>query len=502
MSAAKLIDSLSLRFSAVAIYFAIALLGCTPNEIVAPTGKTDENDVAIVPSDESIAGPKPELASTPSPSSEKVAGEVPTNVSDGATVQFPVQQQPLPVQQQPPPTDALALRQEAKQLSDELIRRFPNNPDALEIKARFLMLFGETEEAKNCWLAAIKVDANYAYALQGLGKLAILNSEFEHAVEYLKQSIPSQPSNADPVHDLSDAYMKLGKLDESIACLRTFADNNPQSALTFLLLGQSYLAKERFEDAETAFRTVLQISPGQPRAENGLATVLVRLGKRDEAKQLLANQKVARKANDKNRSPEEVFQDELKELSLRFNAVAEFYSANGELRTAEQIALRALVFNSDNVQPKALLVDILQKQDRLQESLDLVNQLSVTDNVNPRWPYTRGALLSLLGDTVAARQAYMDVVRLAPTSPAGYESLAKLAIGTRRELESAIAHASKLVEIRGSAADHELLAQAYAINGDYLRAHQSLSEAIRRDSANKDYLEAMKQLRKAMDSPK
>jgi tetratricopeptide (TPR) repeat protein len=217
---------------------------------------------------------------------------------------------------------------------------------------------------------------------------------------------------------------------------------------------------------------------------------------------LLANQKLNRKASEKNRSPEEVFQDELKELSLRFQTVAEFYSTHGDLRKSEQVARRALVLDANHQQPKVLLMDLLQNQDRIKESLAFADQLCLTDKENPRWPYTRGALLSLLGDRVAARQAYEEVVKLAPTSPTGYEALARMAIGTREGLKSAIAFAQKTVEVRGSAADHELLAQAYAINSDFPKAHQSLSEAMRLDPSNRGYVEAMEQLQRAMGNPK
>ncbi len=501
MSATKSIDAHSTYFSLVAIYVAVAVFGCSPRETITTSSNT-ESKISISPNASSGKGREVDPESAQLQSSKKTASEAIHTKTTETVANAAVAAKPqADAEQQLSPTDALVLRQEAKRLADELISRFPNNPDALEIKARFLMLFGETEEAKNCWLAAIKVDANYAYALHGLGKVAMLNSEFEKAIEYLRKSVPSQPSNADPVHDLSAAYMKIGNLDESIDCLRAFADNNPQSALTFLLLGQNYLAKERFEDAAAAFRTVLQISPAQPRAENGLATVLVRQGKRDEAKQLLASQKIRRKANDKNRSPEEVFHDELKELSLRFGTVAEFYAANRDERTAEKVALRSLVLDPSNLQPKALLVDLFQRQDRLKPALELVDQLAAVEKENPKWPYTRGALLSILGDTDAARLAYEDVVRLAPTSPAGYESLARLAIGTRKNLKSAILNAKKAVEVRGSATDHELLAQAYALNTDFSSALESLTEAIRRDPANNHYSEAMKQLRKAMGTP-
>ncbi len=496
MSAAKSIDVRSWCFTLFVVCIASSVPGCSPRELIHPVEKTESNADAGVGLETKLAQESPQphkdgkLPSRPSDLTPSGPKEVVISNSDGTADQV------IPLQL--PPTNALELRRETKQLAEELIQRYPRNPDSLEIKARFLMLFGETEEAKKCWLAATNIDPTYAYALHGLGKIAILNSDFEQAIAYLKNALSRQPNNEDLVHDLSDTYLKLGKLDESVGCLQAFAENNPKSMLTQILLGQSYLAKEQFEEAESAFRFALKISPGQPRAENGLATVLIRLGKRDEAKTLLTNQKASREANTKSRPLEVVLQDELKDLSERFNTVAEFYSTHGNHERAEQVARRALILNGENLQAKALLVEILHKQNRLKESLDLLDQLSVADSKNPRWPYTRGVFQSLLGNRKAARQAYEKVVQLAPTSTTGYEALARLAIGAREDLPSAILNAQKAVEIRGSAADHELLAQAYAVNSDYQKAHESLIEAIRQDANNKNYIEAMKQLKTAM----
>lgn len=443
----------------------------------------------------------------PDPATKRVAPEPTPTQPTPAQVTLaqvtPAQVTPAsePASAEPPaPADSLQLREEAKQLAEDLVKNTPNNPDALEIKARFHLLFGETEAAKQCWQNALRLAPDYAYALHGLGKIALLNSNYDEAIDLIKKSIPGQPANAECVHDLSDAYTKLGKLDESIETLRAFAEKNPRSAMTYLLLGQGHQAKEQFEQAEAAYRKVLEIAPGTPRAELGLGTVLVRLGRRDEAKPFLASQKANREAVNKNRSAEEVFRDESKECSSRFHIVSEFYLAHGDQSAAERVALRALAFHPGNLQPKALLVGLYQQQGRLKQALELTDQLRAADNQNARWPFTRGTLLSRQGDLAGARQAYADVVRLAPSSHIGYESLARLAIGSGSELNTAIEHAKKAVEIRGTAADHELLAQAYAVNADYPRAHSSLVEAIRLDPTNTHYAQAMKQLRKVMGS--
>jgi hypothetical protein len=145
MSAAKSIDSQSVLFSLVAI-FATVVFGCSPRETVAPTNKTAAKNVPISPNVDSGTIQNPDQKSTPSHSSEKPAPDAlqPTPAEPAPNTTKGVEVPPA-VEPQPPPKDALALRQEAKQLADKLIDRFPNNPDALEIKARFLMLFGETE---------------------------------------------------------------------------------------------------------------------------------------------------------------------------------------------------------------------------------------------------------------------------------------------------------------------------------------------------------------------
>lgn len=318
-----------------------------------------------------------------------------------------------------PPATALELRHEASELAQQLVDRFPNNADALEIKARFLMLFGETQAAKECWLEAIRLIPDYAYALHGLGKIAMLDSHYEEAIDLLSRSLPKQPGVAEPVHNLADAYTKLARLDEAIETLRTFAEANSHSALTWLLLGQAYQAKQQYEQAEQAFRSALQLAPGTTRAEQGLATVLIRLGKRDEATKLLADLRSRETGDNKNRPPEQVFQDEMKECSQRFLGVAEFYSSHHDLREAERVARRALVLDPQNLKAKSMLGNLYQQQGRLPEAIALVREMSQAEPSNASWPFTLGVLLAQSGEMKAAGEQYREVLRLAPQNPLG-----------------------------------------------------------------------------------
>ncbi|MEQ1830123.1 MAG: tetratricopeptide repeat protein [Pirellula sp.] len=442
-------------------------------------------------------------SATVAPSTQVPLAELSVKSSESLQAADPVSESPVAVlTSQTASSEALTLRQEAQRLADELVKRVPNNPDALEVKARFHLLFGESESAKQCWLQAIHLVPNYAYALQGLGKVSMLHSDYLQAIVYLKQSLLSQPANVEAIHDLADSYTRLGSIDDAISTLETIAkpiaEKSPPSAQTLVRLGQSYLAKNRYEQAESVFRQAIQLSPGKTRAEQGLGTALLRMGRQDEARLLLAGQQAVRDSANKILTEQEQLEEEKRECSPRFRMVAEVYLGTGDVVHAEQIASRAVALDPTSAEARTLLFSIYQKQGKTKQAIDLARESQSLSPSNPDWHFTLGILLFQNGEFVAAEAPFREVIRLTPKNPVGYQSLARLLLRNGKNLKEAIPVAEKLVEVRGNAADHELLAQAYAVNSDLERAFQSLSQAIRLDPDNKDYAEAMRQLRTAM----
>jgi tetratricopeptide (TPR) repeat protein len=483
---------------ALFIFCMVCLLGCSSS---SPRGGSDDK----IPSETSHAKPQSVPQDTGGgvglSSSESGLGEATITSftkSQASELQERENGDPIPARELLPPTTSLEMRQEAIALAETLVQGFPDNPDALEIKARFLMLFGEVRGAKSCWMEAVRLVPDYAYALHGLGKIAMLDSEYDKAIDYLSRSIPKQPGVAEPVHDLADAYTKLGRLDDALKTLKAFAEANAHSALTWLLLGQAAQTKQDFVQAEQAYRKALELSPGTSRAEQGLATVLMRLGKREEAKQRLEALRASQPSATNNRSPDQVFQDERKECSTRFHSVADFYASSGDLATATRVARRALALDPKNLKAKSTLSKLHLQNGRLPEAIALLKELRTDEPTNASWPFTLGVILVQNGDSKAAAEQYREVIRLAPQNPVGYEALTQLVLGQGNEVKQVIDIAEQLVKLRGTAADHELLAQVYAITEDYRQAEKSLKEAIRRDPANPNYLQAMKQLQKVL----
>lgn len=392
-----------------------------------------------------------------------------------------------------PPASAIDLRVEAGQLVADLVKQFPGSTDALEVKARFHLLVGENNLAKRCWEQALAIDPNFGYAQHGLGKVAMLQADYATAIQLLMQAKDKLPAEAEPVHNLSDAYLKLGDVAAAIQVLEEFSSAHQDSGETLLLLGQAYVADRQFEKAKQAFEQTLTLHPDSPRAQEGLAKTLIRLGDREAARELLEKQRELRKDEASNRSPDEVFRDECKDYSHRYLYAARVYLAGRMPIRAEQILRKATILDPANTDAWTQLLTQLQRQGQLQQAVESAVQMCQDNPTNAGCFFTCGILQAKAGQHTAASESLKKVIQLAPQSFSGYEALARLQIQIGPSPET-IDLANKVVELRGIAADHELLAQAYAANEKLEQAEGELKKAIQLDPQNTYYADALRQL--------
>ena len=85
--------------------------------------------------------------------------------------------------------DISALKELAASLVDAMATQFPNDPDAMEAKARFYRMIGKLDIAKACWEHALEQSPDYGYAYQGLGSIAVRNSDYVGAVGLLANGV-------------------------------------------------------------------------------------------------------------------------------------------------------------------------------------------------------------------------------------------------------------------------------------------------------------------------
>ena len=393
------------------------------------------------------------------------------------------------------PETGIELRDEAKRLVAHLTAEFPKSADALEVKARIHLLLGETSEARQAWEAALKINPNYGYANHGLGKVAMLTADYAEALQQLLIARAAQPGFADAAHDLSDAYLKTGEVKKAIAVLKRYASSHPDSTETFLLLGQAYLLDQEFESAREAFEKTLELQDDVLQAKEGLGKALMRLGQTEKAKELLRAQKAERDAqNQGNKTQAEVFADECRDYSERYTQAARIYLAGAAPVVAIQVLEKSVLLNGENTDAWDLLLKSYQQQKEMPLALERAKTMC---EINPEVAgchFTHAQLLAQSGDWEGAKNSLEKVVQLAPESVGGIETLIRVLIQLRKEFPRTIELAQKAVQLRGNAADHELLAQTYAINRQFGQAFESLKTALTMDPQNVAYQRAMQQL--------
>lgn len=399
------------------------------------------------------------------------------------------------------PQNASEAKAEAKELVELVVKRFPQLPDTYEVKGRIHLLLGEFQAAQESWNRAIELSPSYIHAYAGLGKVALAKDENEKAAELFEKVLSNTPDySADLHHDLAKAYSNQGEGKKAIETLRKYTELHPESADTFLKLGAEYMAGREYELAKTAYETTLTLVPDLPRAQEGLGRALVRLGDRERARELLESQAEARADEATAPTPDEAFEAELVEYAEKYKDVAQVFLAGGDAVKAQLILEKAVVLDDKNTDAWSALLGLYQRTNQLKRAQLMVEEMCEANQESPSAHFTRGIINSRAGSADAAEDAFRNVIRLAPNSYTGYEALARLLIQMRKELPNTMDLASKAVELRGIAADHELLAQTFAVNGKMQDAKKSLEQAITLDPTNAIYKQTLQQLEKFIAS--
>ncbi len=135
--------------------------------------------------------------------------------------------------------------------------------------ARHLM--GAYDDAVDLYERSIEIQPT-AEAHTFLGWSFSYIGRTEAAIAECKKAIPLDPDFGNPYNDIGVYLIDLGRLDEAIPWLEKAMGAKRYCCYQFphYNLGRILLAKERFEDAERAFKRALEYAPGYTPALVGL----------------------------------------------------------------------------------------------------------------------------------------------------------------------------------------------------------------------------------------
>jgi len=93
----------------------------------------------------------------------------------------------------------------------------------------------------------------------------------DEAIEHFQQAAELNPDIAEPHIGLGDVYLARREYEQAEAALRKAITFEPPSAYAHLLLGKTLEAQGRLDEAFAEYERSLEIEPGQPRIARRLA---------------------------------------------------------------------------------------------------------------------------------------------------------------------------------------------------------------------------------------
>jgi tetratricopeptide (TPR) repeat protein len=213
------------------------------------------------------------------------------------------------------------------------------------------------------------------------------------------------------------------------AAERTFTalvDGNPQMIDAWEFLGRARSKQGRLEEALAAYQEALRRSGGAPHVAQNVASLLLDLGKLDDA---AAHARLA----------------ESTMPSFTHGLLARIALRRKDVATAEREARLAMATSADRILPRLTLAEVLEARGDYEQALATIREArKLYDTRSTPDPdliqglhLVEGKVLADLGRTGDAETAFRQEIRLFPDDPRAYAALALLYALTGRGGEAA-----------------------------------------------------------------
>lgn len=322
------------------------------------------------------------------------------------------------------------VKAEARRVAVRAAEDFPDDPEALDLRARVEGCFGNTTEAVRLWEKCLSLRPDFAPALHGIGCVAKDKGDFDKASALLHKATRLDTRNREFPLDLVQALMEANRMEEAVVELKRFMQSGPPTAQAAIYLGQACLALDDVETARRAFHMAIQAAPQDTRAHFGLAEVYKRLGdmekarfhasqvRRSAAADQLDHQRWARTAG----RPALV-----REIAVRaHNEAASLHLRHGHQERAEDLWRRAAALDPRNVESRKRLAALYEQSHRDRDALRVCRQLREIEPANAEHWLNVGLLQvrqNQVDDGLAAIEKAMELDPNNPNCRKAYEAV-------------------------------------------------------------------------------
>lgn len=134
------------------------------------------------------------------------------------------------------------------------------------------------EDAEKRFRRALELRAEFVQARYNLALTYYLRKQLKKAKEELQRLMNAHPELSDPAHFFAVIRLEEGQIEEATEKLVHCVTMSPQVPGYWLALGVAFGRAQRYRDAEDAFRTCLELDPGDSICRDDLK-VLIKRGK-------------------------------------------------------------------------------------------------------------------------------------------------------------------------------------------------------------------------------
>lgn len=421
--------------------------------------------------------------------------------------------------------------EEAEADADAILKRVPQMPMALYIKAVLQSQRGETEKALQTLQPVEFRMAAFMPAVFLLANLNLKLDRLEGAMSYAKRYQAANENRPEAIKLLAAVYLRQKNYPEAVKILQPYeeVEEFKKDTVYLQLLGNSYLASSNYTAAAGVFKTLQKLNPDDANVREQLAITSLGLGEQDDGVRELEAMTEGEGGSDRVnllliithlRNKEFVKAEEAalnyvkhrEDSAMAHNLLGSVYLAQNkrtEARAAFDTALKKdasfspAVLNLSQLErmenqrdkAKSLLTEYLKNNKPNERVLTQLAEISIAEkdmegalallqqavDSDPKSQTARLRLVEMqvrLEKNETALQTASELAAMAPESPSALNALAQVQI-LNKQLASGISTYRKLVSIAPKAPMGQLLlGRALLMNKNVAEAKTAFDTAI------------------------
>ena len=168
----------------------------------------------------------------------------------------------------------------AQEFFGQAVKDDPSSAEAVYGLGSAYLQQQKTNEARDCFQRALKLHASYPGTLpncwNNLGILAARVGDFDHAIQYFKQSLQIDPAHSIALQNLGSAYRQKKDWPQAKSALERALALNPDDPEANYSLGMVYAQQEDTARAYDYLQRAIAARPAYPEALNNLGILYLR----------------------------------------------------------------------------------------------------------------------------------------------------------------------------------------------------------------------------------